>query len=460
MPIMTFMTRYFHSSRNPHRILSVNQYNFKFSPFFLILIMVLVINACEEGPTQIGTSLLPESDFVAIASTDTIKVLSYTMYDEAVRSDNPTVSYLGEIYDPYFGTTKAGFVSEIRMAGEWDDKPFFIDSIKMYLKLLDVKGSITDEVHKLRISEIADRLYTDSIYYSNKEVALTGFVMEDIDLPVLKHDSINEIEVYLPLEFGQYITRDTSMFFYSNTRPDFRSYFKGLYFQLDPGIDPLMLTLSIASPTSLGNYQNVITFYMHDEAGETKQFYFILDAQNQNASFNRFSHDFTTALPDKKIEHINDGYKDTLSYLQSLNGVYTAVKLPGLENLKNDPSFDNIAVNKARLTIPVYDDGDLYRISDAPRQLYLRYKSSDGSKYIVPDYNIDQYHTFFDGTIDTTNFTYGFNLASYVQEYLNDETGEVQPELEVFQFSGVNNVILKANNSTNPVKFEFTYTKF
>ena len=53
------------------------------------------------------------------------------------------------------------------------------------------------------------------------------------------------------------------------------------------------------------------------------------------------------------IKHINDGYRDTLSYLQSLNGVYTKIILPGLEKMKNDPSFGKIAVNKARLTVPV-----------------------------------------------------------------------------------------------------------
>ena len=128
--------------------------------------------------------------------------------------------------------------------------------------------------------------------------------------------------------------------------------------------------------------------------------------------------------------------------------------------MKNDPSFDKIGVNKARLTIPAYFDGDLYRPATAPSQLYLRYSTNDGNKYIVPDYNIDSYHSFFDGKIDTTTYKYGFNLASFVQGYLEDATDEVKPELEMFQYSGTNNVIFKANNSKTPVKFEFTYTKF
>ena len=197
---------------------------------------------------------------------------------------------------------------------------------------------------------------------------------------------------------------------------------------------------------------------MHDDAGTTKEFYFILDAMNKNACYNRFSHDFNTASPEKRINHINDGFKDTLSYLQYLNGVYTMISIPGLEKLRSDSSFKNIAVNKARLTVPVYFDGDLYKASTAPLNLFLRFKTTKGSKYVVPDYTINT--TFFDGSLDSTANVYKFNIPAFVQEYLKNKSDTIKPELEVFQSLGTKNVILKANKSKTPVKFEFTYTKF
>ena len=136
--------------------------------------------------------------------------------------------------------------------------------------------------------------------------------------------------------------------------------------------------------------QNFIVLYMHDDAAVQSTYYFILDAVNRNAAFTLFNHNFNAASPDKRIKHINDGFRDTLSYLQYLNGVYTKISLPGLEILKNDASFlKNFAVNKARLLVPVYFDGVLYKASTAPSSLVLRYKTKDGSKYIVPDYSID-----------------------------------------------------------------------
>jgi hypothetical protein len=200
---------------------------------------------------------------------------------------------------------------------------------------------------------------------------------------------------------------------------------------------------------------------MHDDTGTAKQYFFNLDAQNRNAAYNKYSHNYSTAEPGKKITHINDGYKDTLTYLQYLNGVFTRVVFPGLETLKTDPSLGKIAVNKARLIVPVYFNGEEFKPSTVPPKLILRYKTATGAKYVVPDYNIDPNgHTFFDGSIDSTANVYKFNIPAFIQAYLEDVTDKVKPELEIFQSTGTRNVIFKANKNKTPVKFEFTYTKF
>jgi hypothetical protein len=459
MPIMIFMTRYYNKFQNISRNASVITRFNKFLCLTIFALAAIFIVSCEENPTTIGAGLLPGSDFVLTRSIDTLSARSFTMYDDSIRSDNPSVSYLGQIYDPYFGTTTAGFVTQIRLKPEWDDLPFTIDSIKLVLYIMDVKGGVEKDVHHtLKISEISEQIYTDKEYYSNREVPLTGYTVDNIILPALQPDTINELEINLPVSFGEYLTRDTAKLFHNNVKPDFRAFFKGLYFELIPASDPLLLSLSLTYENS-GYYNNYFVLFMHDAAGAAKEYYFIMDAKNTNAAYNKFSHDFTTAQPGKKILHINDGFRDTLSYLQHLNGVYTTITLPGLESLKNNPAFDNIGVNKARLIVPVHVDGDLYDVSSAPSQLYLRYRTKSGAKYLVSDYN-SSYSGFFDGRIDTTAIKYSFNIPGFVQKYLEDNTGEIKPELEIFQSGGTKNVILKANNSKSPVKFELTYTKF
>lgn len=334
MPIMIFMTRFYHSSKLLCRLISVfNTKSLNIFRFILFGAMVYIVTSCEEGPTTIGTEMLPGSDFVNIKAIDTLSLFSYTNYDGAIRTDNPSASYIGQIYDPYFGTTTADFVTQIRMGNAWYNAPLTIDSVKLVLKLLEVKGN-TSQVHYLTLSEISQQIYTDSAYYSDRTVPLTGYKIENIELPALRTDTINDIAIPLPVSFGNYLIRDTLMLFHSNTKPDFRSYFKGLLFTMSSFTDPLLISFSLAQPVTLGDSYNYIILFMHDDSGNVAEFYFILDAMNKNASFNRFSYNYTTAIYGDKMAHRNTNYRDSLSYLQYLNGVYTKISLPGLENLK------------------------------------------------------------------------------------------------------------------------------
>ena len=67
---------------------------------------------------------------------------------------------------------------------------------------------------------------------------------------------------------------------------------------------------------------------------------------------------------------------------------------------------------------------------------------------------------FFDGYLDSTAMAYKFNIPAFVQGYLQDASNSVKPELDIYQGTGLKNVVLKANKNNTPVKFEFTYTKF
>jgi hypothetical protein len=428
--------------------------------FFLVI-------SCEENPTKIGSELLPSNDFVTISSTDTLSVWSYTVYDNSVPTNDPSVAFVGNIYDPYFGTTTTEFVSQLRLGGGWHYGPVTIDSVKMSLVIKTAKGGSTDEGHFLRLSEIADQIYTDSLYYSDTQTDTTAFGLT-VQLPKLKPDTVNNISVGLPVEFGEYLIRDTTQLFYNNKIPDFRSFFKGLYFRLSATSDPLMIGFSLLTEvTSGGSYNNYFVIFMHDTSDVKYRYYFILDPVHPNACYNKFSRDFSTAEPDKRIQHINDyTYRDTITYLQYLNGVNTKIVFPGLDSLKKKFSSGKFSINKARISIPVYYDGDRYTVSTVPSQLLLRYTDKDGVKHAVPDYEIDTQQNFFDGTLHKLDSTYYFNIPTYIQAYLEDKNNEYKPELEVYQPVGVksvillNSVILKANESKTPVKFELTYTKF
>lgn len=460
MPIMNFMTKFYHSF-----IIYLRSFSEHISKtFFLALFTSILFFAysCEEDPGIVGRRILPSSDFVVIKSTDTINVESYTLYSNSVETDNPSVSYLGDLYDPYFGSTTAEFVSQLRLGSEWDKKPFVVDSVKLFLRLLSVKGNV-DDVHYLRLSQISQQIYTDSAYYSNQTVPLTGYVVDSLLLPKLQADTINNIEIKLPTAFGYHLVGPDSLMLYNATGDDYRSFFKGLYFQLFSPNDPLFVSLSVAPSSTYGYYNNYFVLYMHDEFSTSKTFVIILDAYTKNAAFNRYIHNFEDGKVGKRMQHLIDNdtnYLDTVSFVQTMNGAYTKIKMPELDSLRR--RLKNISINKARLVIPVYYDDDIYKPSTIPSIVFLRYVSSTGSKYIIPDYSISS--AFYDGSPDTTATinVYNLNIPVFVQAYFKDTISyKLKPELEIFlSSSSSNNVILKANNSHTPVKLEFTYTKF
>jgi hypothetical protein len=458
-PIMSFMTRFYRNSIFSSKLLSENI--FKLLPLLITGGILFLLSSCEENPSKIGIGLLPNSDFMTIKSTDTLTVRSYTMYKDKVESDNPQTSYLGNLYDPYFGTTTAGFVCQLRPKDSLTSLgSIVIDSVKLFMNLLSVKGDTVGE-HYIKLSEISRQIYTDSVYYSNQTVQLTGKSWISDALPILNGDSTNNLELRIPRQFGEYLTRDKSMIFLSNDVPDFRSYFKGLYFQMVSPAEPLLASLSVASPGATGSYSNYFAVYMTVDDTISNTAFFLLDAVSTNASYNLFSHIFSTAKPDKKIQHINDRYPDTLSYLQNLNGVYTRLEIPSLKALKADTALRKIAVNKARLILPYVVDNTNFTNSTIPSLLYLRYLTSTGTKYIVSDYYTAG-AAFYDGTPDTTTaYSYNINIATYMQDYLEDKTDSIMSSLELFlDPTSSYNLILKANKSYKPVKFDFTYTKF
>lgn len=459
------MTKYYHNFPSRPDSFSKKILSTVFAIF--IVMAVFFITSCEEDPTTLGKGLLPGSDFVSIKSTDTISAMAYTMYDTAVLSSNPSTAYLGQIYDQAFGTTSASFATQLRLKYEWPgDRAWIVDSMKLILEFETTRGGTTGD-NTLSLYEIDKQLYIDGEYYSNINLPLTSFGITGIPLPALRTDTINNIELKIPLSFAHRILRDTAALFHSNTVPDFRSYFKGLYFTINSTstTDPLLVSMNLRNTGQgfyIGDryYKNFFVMYMHDATGTKQTYYFIIDAVNGNASLAKYSHDRTTAVPAKQITHVNDFYRDSLTYMQGLNGVYTRIELPGLESIKKNPDYTKIAVNKARLTLPFYYNTTDYKKKTLPSQLFLAYRTKSGKKYGVPDLNLGDSRGFFDGVIDTVKNVYNFNIATFAQKYFEDASGDILPELEVIQGSGTQNIIFRGNSNNKKPKFIFTYTDY
>jgi hypothetical protein len=447
------MTSFYRKVNNILRASALHILNKTLLPAGILLFAVL-ISSCSEESTTIGSGILPGTDFVEILATDTIPVESYCMYVDSVFSTNRTYSYLGGLYDPYFGNTFTDFVAQLRITKKYSGGEPLIDSVKLIFSILGAKGEY-GYAPKLSLYEITEQLYSDSLYYSNRDPHAGPF-LGTYQLPVINKDTAYNFSLSMPVSVGQYLMRDTTKLNQEGGADDFRSFFKGLYATIDPAVKsyakgsvprvPLMMLLSF----STGDFK--IRVFYHTYKNQNLAYDFIINSNS--VRYNRYLHDFSTAEPDKKIKHINDGYKDTLSYIQGFNGVFTRVKFPELALIKEKLP---LSVNKTKLTFTVFLDGSLYTTTTVPSRIYMSYYTSTGVRSVVPDYTLSS--TFFDGTFNTSSKVYNFNLASFAQEYLE---GRIPlPEVDMYFPEGeVKNVILKVNDSPSPVKFQFVYTRF
>ena len=117
MPIMIFMTRYYHNPKLYYRLKSVLSHNSANSFTAALFCCWFLLLPVKKILPIIGSDLLPATDFVNILSTDTIGVAAYSYYTDSIISNNRSYSYLGAIYDPYFGKTETDFVGQLRMFG-------------------------------------------------------------------------------------------------------------------------------------------------------------------------------------------------------------------------------------------------------------------------------------------------------------------------------------------------------
>ena len=448
MPITISMTRYYYNFRLNSNLQAVLKRFHKIFISISVLTIAVLVTSCEENPATIGNELLPGTDFVSVKSTDTLSVFGYSAYENRVRTDGTVYSYLGNLTDPYFGETKADFVAQLRLDTAWKGGgAITVDSVKFFMALVPSEGSIIP-THYISLYEATDYLSKDSVYYSDK-VVHKGLNFGTYAIPTLKVDTVSTVVIPLPNSVGAYLMRDTAMLFHSNTIPDFRSFFRGLYVTLQDSPDPLFLTTYLTSTEPGGG----ILVYFQNKKGTGQVFAFIIS--DKSVVYNRYTHDFTKASPDKKILHLNQLVRDSVSYLQNYNGVYSRIEIPGLKELK---TLMPIAVNKTRLRIPVFFDTDsLFKPTNLPARVLARYKTASGIKDTIPDYDLSP--SYMDGTYNAASGEYIFNLAAFTQLYLEGKIPD--PVLELFLPAGTsNNLIFKMNDNSHPPKLEFTYTKF
>lgn len=395
--------------------------NFKYKTVLKgLLIMTLsavVLLGCKK-PEDIGQEIVAlPGDLLGVAFTDTVSVRAYSFTIDSVPTKSIDRYMLGALLDPVFGSSAAGIYTQVRLAN--NDLDFgtnaVCDSIVFGLDYTGFYGD-TAALQHIKIYELDEDMFYDSVYYSNQSLAVKSTPIFDEDVVFNLTDSVYvsgglskpHLRMNLDKSFGEHILSMSGQSELSNNE-EFLKFIKGFYIIADENTTP---GGGMAYMDLLSSYSR-ISLYYHNDEGDTTFEHFLINVNSTRYSF--FDHfDYYNASSDFKNQVL---LKDTLMgeqqlYIQPMAGVRTYINFPHLLELRNN---NNIAIQQANLIVNVAGLSDTSSYP-APFHISLVGINDEGNNIILTDYL--EGTTYFGGSYLPNTNQYVFNITHTIQEIL------------------------------------------
>lgn len=388
-----------------------------FSILVALAILILFDNSCNKDPYQVGIKLLPGTDTLTIKTSDTASFVAYSVLQDSIRTDETTLSILGSLADPIFGTTTAGLYMQYRLSAEAPDfgtNPV-LDSIVLQIPYGTIYGD-TNALQTLKVYEMSRDIHIDSSYYSTSAIPTYGTPIANYTFRPARHDSLtiggvkktpairfslNKLTNY----FGnKLLTAPSSAL---STNVNFLEFMKGLY--IESSTAAYGGALLSFDPTSLNSN---IVMYFHNAENDSLHFNFV--GNSLCARFNHFDHaHYTTADPDLRqqvIQHDTSLGKNNL-FIQGLGGIRVRIRMPFLKSFGKS---GKIAINSALLTL---NNAQSDTTLQPPVKLTLVAVDSVGNVSFIVDGN--EGASYFGGYYNTGARHYRFRISRYMQEVVD-----------------------------------------
>lgn len=431
--------------------------NLKYLSLLVIALAGILLSSCEE-PDVIGLNVQPPGDQLNLAETDTISLITYTVREDSLRSDETTYALLGSYLDPVFGLHSASFYSQIRLSSNntsFGSNPQ-ADSIVLTLVYNAAYGD-TLTPQTVKVYELIESIDKDSSYYSNDAFTIGSLLASKAFVPApldsVKIDGVKKaphLRIKLEPSLAQRFIDASGSTSLSNNS-NFLDFFKGIFVTTDP----VNSKGAILSFDLLNSLSQVTMYYKNDNADSLKYNFVI----NENcARINHFNHhNYSQASSYLQSQLSGDTTKgDSILYLQSMAGLKVKIKYPYLMNLVAN---GKIAINKAELIVKL-DKNDFTENEFAPPALLTVLEEQDGKiRYILDQYEGTNY---FGGSFNKTKYEYRFNIARHIQQILDGEKDNLGLSLVVWtanRSNTANRVVLNGSKRSDALRLSITYTK-
>ncbi|MDR1372208.1 MAG: DUF4270 domain-containing protein [Dysgonamonadaceae bacterium] len=392
----------------------------KFITFSLLSILLLF--ACEEDISNIGTSVQPDEDKVSVVYK-TFNIASSTVHVDSVYAKTINGS-LGEYYDPDFGTLKAGFACEFYPSYGFQN----INSIKTVDSVfLSLHYKYTgDSLAPMELTVFPAVKPLEKNYYSNvnpeefcdmsNPITRFGYTARNLAVSDSMLAEVSyDYNLYIPFpkEFGQrFLDSIKTNPSYSSNIDEFRNFFKGIYIASTYGTGSLLYNISteihayytdsVKTMTADGLSDSIYPVAKWATWAVTKEVVQLNSYKNSNDEF--------MLQPD-----------DTATYIKSPAGIYTEIIIPidSIYEKINKKQFSAVSLKlnpypasnrEYALPFPGVNKSTaiLSKIlliePDSINSFFLNNKVADGIK---------TYTATFDETTDSYNFE---NISNIVQD--------------------------------------------
>lgn len=403
---------------------------------FMLAALTLMTFSCKKSPSTVGNNLIDENSFISTFHTDTTMIVAYSFLD-TVNTKNTSYALLGSMNDPVFGTTQAGFYTQLHISsltysfGETVE----LDSLVLQLNYGGYYGDTTT-LQTVHVYEMTDTLSSQESYYSY------------MDMPIGTLDHANAYQFYpRPLTKVLTIGDDTI----TNPKPviriplsqelgntllhlDSTAYAEPDLFKIDfPGLYVTCETVSESGSVSYINLTNntysLLQLYYHKSSEPTKVMRYDYYITKSEVFYNRYHHDYTqgeAGFQNQVLEGDTELGQQSL-FLQTMGGVKTKLLFQNFTDWGDQCLLDgeHIVINDAKLIIPasglVEEDTTVFT---APSQLALIGLNEDGSTYLLPDFTKSRYGGKFSQADQAIVF--------HIPQYMQDVVRGVKPNLGVY----------------------------
>lgn len=433
--------------------------------YIWLLFAAGAIFSCKKKDGNIVIDGQGDGSKYDVFRTDTLSTFASTIPEDSLPGNGLPYNLIGTMTDPLLGKTTANLYASVSIYEPNSDFPNTEtpDSAVLYIPIIDGLNFYGDRTTEQtwNINLLASALSSSSVYYQKNAPAINTALTSTYRGKIFSthYDTIVFNKKKLELHPGIFIKLSSEMAKNLMQMPKeayqsdagLNKYFPGL--AILPQDDDLpsgkggIGVFDLEGSGTLSTRAHILLYYR-----DTQSFAFTFSGSSKIITSGKTGP--YPAAVQTQLNNQNQGYATT--YIQSLSGLKTHIRIPHLLNLT---SGGNIAVNKATITFYVDQTANTTNFT-APPRLNLFRPANAGSKrnFVLADATT----VAFGGLYNQATGSYTFNITRHVQNLLNSKVLEEKDlNYGLFLTLPTAEPVLAARAAIDQTKtkVEITYTK-